>query len=168
MEQTFNVISVNKIETPSITRDSAKEWCRIDTDAEDALIDKIIVMAYDLVRDYTSRTLIKSEMMVAFLPNRELLLPYQPIIDVMAVFGDSGALVLNQDYKFNGMDTITVLTPQQNGIGVNYQAGEQVESPEVHLVVLNTIAMLYEHRGDAGVDISTIKGINKLRMKIWI
>lgn len=147
-------IKVQKTVTGSepITLDEAKAWMRISTDADDTLITALITQARELIENYLNRSIVPTTLVVDATPRYELQLPYGPVDTITSVKDENDDDV---EYTWNGF----TLTFGQRVFDVTagwtqvyttttYDAGDDPIPAGLKLGLLETIAYLYEHRGE--------------------
>ena len=148
-----------------VTLDEAKDFLRVDYDTDDVLITSIITQSRDIVEQFLSRSLVDSASTLLADCRHEMVLPYGPVTSVASVLDIDGVEVA--DWTWDGLtlklkvtDTFTVL----------YDTAAD-EHPGLRLGLLETIAYLYENRGDTG-SIGLIlyynKNLQPFRNKVWI
>lgn len=148
-----------------VTLDEAKDFLRVDYDTDDVLITSIITQSRDIVEQFLSRSLVDSAITLTADCRHEMVLPYGPVTSVASVLDIDGIEVA--DWTWDGLtlklkvtDTFTVL--------YNTAADEH---PGLKLGLLETIAYLYENRGDTasiGLILYYNKNLQPFRNKVWI
>lgn len=153
-----------------VTLAEAKLFCRIDTDADDALVTALIIAARQTVEKQTGRALIEQSWAASLdrLPNALTFeLAYRPIMSVTSI------RAYNDDDTFDSIDVSTgIVLDGANGrislkdsaaaiVGdrptnvyqIVYKAGygaTAASAPEwAKLAIKQTVAHWYEHRGDS-------------------
>lgn len=70
----------------AITVEQAKQWCRIDTDDDDALVESLIHAAQEAAESYTNRTIVPSTIEFSFDEgDKRYLIPTAPVIAISDV-----------------------------------------------------------------------------------
>jgi len=100
----------------AITADEAKQWCRIDTDDDDALIAGLIAAAQSAAEAYTGRTIVPSTLEFSFDEgDKRYVIPTAPVIaisdvELMDAEGVKEALPIPDSYWVLLRDSGAVLT----------------------------------------------------------
>ncbi len=153
--------------TIDLQLDEVKSWLRVDSTADDVLITSLISSAYNMVEEYTGSTITEATYTIRFSTiSTEVVLPYQPIVSIVNVKDSEGTSL---DYTFDGINIVTLEVMPTGSIDIEYDAGNDIDYKNgLKLVLLNTIALLYENRGDKGVNISAVPYIEKYKRILWL
>lgn len=70
----------------AISVEEAKHWCRIDADADDALVEGLIRAAQEAAESYTNRTIVPSSIAFSFAEgDKRYVIPTAPVIAISDV-----------------------------------------------------------------------------------
>ena len=137
--------------TEPVTLEEAKNFCKIDIDTDDALIESMITSARELCEDYTNIGFVQHEV-VAVINNGNggVLLPYGPTGEISEIT-DSNGTVLDEGtgYTLSGNLFKAVLMPKAENLTVTYATGYEVLPQRLKLAILNTIYYLYVNRAQS-------------------
>lgn len=158
------MLSVTVTDRPAacVSTSEVKSWLRIDHDADDTLIEDVIIpAAQDLIEKATGLCLSGDTLIVAKWDagsnlNGALELPMAPF-DTMIELTVNETVVEDGEYTINGHDLYPVLEVQ-SGVAVKaeYLAGFAVDTGyntgklpiALKMLVLNQAAYMYDNRGD--------------------
>lgn len=148
--------------TEPVTLAEAKEWCKIELDIteENTLITELIKTARLQVEGFLNISLVDKT--IEAVVNNSLggiELPYQPLKTFTSLKDEDGnALVVNSDYKLQGVFFKTIKSPCSDYLVANYTTGYTTENPlpkQFKTAVLQQVAYLYENRGDTPANATT-------------
>lgn len=156
-----NVLDVKITDTGAepCTLAEAKNWCKIELaiTEEDALITELIKTARLLCEGFTNVSFV--EKTIEAIVNNSLggiELPYGPLKTFTSLINEDGeTLVLNTDYKLQGVLFKTIQTPCDSYLKATYVAGYTTLPTNFKTAVLQQVAYLYENRGDTPADATT-------------
>jgi uncharacterized phiE125 gp8 family phage protein len=134
-----------------ITLAETKDFCKIDIDTDDALIEQLIVIAREMSEDYTNIGFIEHQITaVVNNINGGIFIPYGPIIEIIQVTNSRGdILILDTNYTLQGNQFKRLMTPCQTDITIVYQAGYTELPLKMKLALLNTVYYLYDNRAQS-------------------
>jgi len=159
----YQVDIVNTVGDELVTLEEAKNYCRIDTSADDTLIELLIASARQQIESYLSRDIVaKDRSLFLDYTDGNIYLPWGPIDIVTAVYIDSA---MTTDFTTIGIKEINVLLGSgpaklvqvlYTTLGMNDAAIKQA--------MLQLISTLYENRADfkTGTIVSTIDTTTKV------
>lgn len=175
-------------ETEPVSLAETKQHARIDEDTDNNLVASLIVAARQLAETFTRRAFITQtwKMNLDAWPGGEVELPKAPLqsvtsvttyddADVATVFAASGYYV-DTDTKpgrivLRDSSTWPDVERVGNGIAIVYKAGYGDQPSDVpaaiRLAILQTIAHLYQHRGDASVMMPETAANLLMGYRIW-
>jgi uncharacterized phiE125 gp8 family phage protein len=155
----------------------AKLHCRIDTDADDALVTRLITEAREWAESYTSRAFISQEraMITQCAPSGQFYLARPPIIALTSIgYIDTAGATQPLDptaYVANLLSQAPYVAPAYGtswpsmragplAFRVDYKAGygaDATKVPEgIKLGILERVAFKYQARGDAAVGVGAV------------
>jgi len=135
-----------------LTLQEVKDWIKQDGDADDALITSLITQARELIENYLGASLVSTTLVVEATPRTELRPPYGPVVTISSVKDEDGNDV---DYVWDGFvlnftgGTYSVTSgysPQYTT--TTYDTGYDTIPDGLKMALLETVAYLYEHRGE--------------------
>lgn len=149
---------------PALTLEEARQWLRVDHDADAAVIETLIAaatVAFDGPHGFLGRMLEPQEweMVLDAFPSTAIHIPAGPVTEVLSVtyVGDDGyeqsvassAYELDTVPTFEGWVVPTEAWPQPmhtiNAVRVRFRAGTGTPTP-VKLAILATVASWYDDR----------------------
>lgn len=149
------MLKVSKSVTGSepITLQEAKDWMRVDGDADDSLITSLITQSRELAEEYLNISIAQTTLVLDATARVELLLPYGPVQTITSVTDQEGHDV---DYTWNefyikfdqGTYSVTGGSALYVDTITTYDSGLAVIPAGLKLGLLEFIAWLYENRGD--------------------
>jgi hypothetical protein len=153
--------------TEPVTLEEAKNFCKIDIDTDDDLLDLMITSAREMCEDFTNIGFVQHEV-VAVINNGNggVLLPYGPTGEITEIT-DSNDTVLDEGtgYTLSGNLFKSILTPKADNLTVTYATGYEVLPMRLKLAVLNQIYFLYDNRSQTAVKDSSISPITAMILK---
>ena len=171
-------LSVNKSVTGTepISLDQAKAWLKVDSTADDPLITALIIQARELIEGYLNLTIIETTIVCTATARAELKLPFGPVTSITSVKNDNGddlEYVWNGFYITFGTGTISVTGGSNiyEDSVTTYDAGNSTIADGLQLGLLETIAFLYEMRGDTskiGMFLYQNQNLQPYRELVWI
>ena len=137
--------------TEPITLTETKDFCKIDIGTDDALITELIKSAREMCEDYTGIGFVVHNITANIdNPNGGIYLPYGPIIAINSVKNaDSEELDIDDQYTISGKEFKRLLTPKENNLTVEYEAGYSTLPNRLKLALLNTVYYLYDNRAQS-------------------
>lgn len=143
----FNETSV----TEPVTLEEAKNFCKIDIDTDDILLEAIITSAREMCEDFTNIGFVEHEIVATVNnPNGNILLPYGPIIEVTEVKNKDGDILeADDEYEISGNLFKSLKTPKEEGLEITYTSGYETLPERLKLALLNTIYYLYDNRAQS-------------------
>lgn len=147
-------IKVSKTVTGNepLTLQEVKDWIKQDGTADDALITSLITQSRELIENYLCASLVSTTLLVEATPRTELRPPFGPVVTITSVKDEDGNDV---DYTWDGFTlnfTGGTFSVTQGYSPVytttTYDAGYDTLPEGLKMAMLETIAYLYEHRGE--------------------
>ena len=134
--------------TEPVTLAEAKNYCRVTTDADDALITDLITEAREAVEKATGLCLVPRTVQIWFNnPSGTFQIPFGPMTYFLGLEGDNGQVVQPANYKLIGGQFPTLQFPIYNGLKATYQSGYDCVPKELKVAILDQINFDYENRG---------------------
>jgi uncharacterized phiE125 gp8 family phage protein len=147
--------------TEEITLSEVKEFCKVSTSSDDALLTALITAAREVCENYTNRSFGEREM-IAWIDNNNgsTYLPFGPVVEITKVSDIDGVEIT--DFKTKGSSFVQILSPTKI-LKIEYIAGISLE--EVFKTAIKSqILFMYENRGDAQLD--TLQGTSPIAQVI--
>lgn len=141
------------------TLSEAKEWCKIELNIteENTLITELIKTARLQCEGYTNVSFV--EKTIEAIINNSLggiEFPYGPVKTFTSLINEDGdTLVVNTDYKIQGVLFKTLKEPLDCYLKATYVAGYTTLPVNFKTAVLQQVAFLYENRGDEAANATT-------------
>lgn len=134
-----------------VTLEEAKDFCRIDIDTDDDLIEELITAAREMCESFTNIGFIKLERIVILNNgNGGQLLPYGPVGEISEVILNDEVLS-SDEYEIAGNEFKRLLSPSDENIQITYIGGYEVLPKRLKTALLNAVYYLYDNRAQ-GVD----------------
>lgn len=162
------MLEINRVQTGIIPLDldTAKLFLRVDGDGDNQLITAMILQTLDIIENYLNSSIIEATVEVLASKRKEMFLPFGPVIDITSVQDTDGNDI---EYTYDGL-TLT-LDNDYTTFTVIYNAGFSVLPDGLFLAWQETLAYLYENRGDDTAIQMLLTANNNLqpyRRKVWI
>ena len=134
-----------------ITLTETKDFCKIDIGTDDDLITQLITSAREMCEDYTGIGFVVHNITANIdNPNGGIHLPYGPIRAINSVTNaDDDELDIDDQYTISGGEFKRLLTPKENNLTVEYEAGYSTLPNRLKLALLNTVYYLYDNRAQS-------------------
>lgn len=135
-----------------ITRSEAKNFCRIDTNADDTLVDAIIVAARIAAENYLSRDIVAKNRTyyVDFSTDGIIDIPFGPVASIVSVIVN-GTTLQASDYDTRGLgDLILEIDPDQVDIKITYTTSGMSDNALKQSLLL-MVSTMYDNRTDSVV-----------------
>lgn len=134
-----------------VTLAEAKNFCKIDIDTDDVLIESIITSAREMCEDYTNIGFVVHDIIAVINnPNGGINLPYGPTGVISEVKNADGDILEEEtEYTLSGNLFKSILTPKEDGLAITYSTGYEVLPNRLKLALLNTIYYLYDNRAQS-------------------
>ena len=155
-----------------ITPAVAKEWLRVDGDADDMLIASLITQVRELAEEFLQRSIARQH--ITLTASRGVyVLPYGPIDKIVSVKNEDGDDV---DYSYDGLYltipgvvySVTAGSSPET-VTIEYEAGGSI--PAGLILALKQVLMnYYENRHDDGDIVHMVysnAGLQVYRNKLW-
>ncbi len=148
LERFHTQIKINSVTGSEIIANSvAKDYMRVDTSADDALIGQMIVQARIWIENYLSRDVVsKTRSLYLATVNERFSLPFSPITSIQSITIDGTATT---NYETHGLDEMIVELedlPSENVI-VNYTT-TGFSNDLIKQAMLQLISTYYDYRTD--------------------
>lgn len=130
-----------------VTLAEAKNYCRVTTSADDALIELMITQAREAMEKATGLSLIPRQVEVWFnntASNFEL--PFGPVTYFMQLIDEQGNYIDAADYKLIGGQFPKLQYPKYINLTASYLAGGCCPK-DLKLAILDQVSYDYENRG---------------------
>jgi uncharacterized phiE125 gp8 family phage protein len=134
----------------------AKEWCKVELNIteENTLITELIKTARLQCEGFTNISFVEKN--IETILNNSLggiEFPYGPVKTFTSLINEDGeTLVINEDYKIQGVLFKTLKEPLDCYLKATYVAGYTTLPTNFKTAVLQQVAYLYENRGDTPAD----------------
>jgi uncharacterized phiE125 gp8 family phage protein len=143
----YSMEYVGTVEEP-VTLAEAKNYCRVSTSADDALILDLITQARESVERVTGLCLIPRTVAVWFNnPAGGFQLPFGPVTYFLGLQDANGNTIAAESYSLVGGQYPSVLFPIWNGLKASYQSGFDCIPKDLKVAILDQIDYDYENRG---------------------
>ena len=137
--------------TEPVTLTEAKDFCRIDIDTDDDLIEELITAARLMCESFTNIGFIEQERIVILNNgNGSVLLPYGPVGTISEVVVND-EILSSDEYVVSGNQFKRLISPQDESISITYESGYTELPKNLKTALLNQIFYLYDNRAQ-GVD----------------
>jgi hypothetical protein len=134
--------------TEPVTLAEAKNYCRVSTSADDALILDLITQAREAVEKATGLCIIPRTVTAWFNnPSGSFQLPYGPMQYFLSMQDANGNEIVPPTYNIIGSQFPTVIFPIWNGLRATYQSGYDCVPRDLKVAILDQIDFDYENRG---------------------
>lgn len=153
--------------TEPVTLSEVKNFCKIDVDEDDALIESLIIAGRIMCEDFCNIGFVERELIVTLNnANGGLYLPLGPVPGDVTSVTDADENVL--DFETGGSTWIQLLTPKYERLIVTYTGGYSTLPDNLKTALLNTIFYLYDNRATGTDNIGPIAQmiLNPLR-RVW-
>ena len=144
-----------------ITLNEVKEYCKVSTSSDDALLTALITAGREVCENYCNRAFGEREM-IAWIDNHNgnTFLPFGPITDITKVSDVDGNEIT--DYTTKGTAFVQIIDPRRI-LKVEYTAGQALDDI-FRIAIKSQILFMYENRGDAQLD--TLQGTSPIAQVI--
>ena len=143
-------MNIETLGTSPVTVAEAKRHLRVDGHYEDDLIQQYIDAAVMHCETFTGLCFVDKRVTHLHQGNKEVHLPYSPILEVESVVDIDAAIV---PYKyFAGAVPAVLYLEEDTEVQVVYQAKALSLSPDIKTAILMIVHQLYEQRGSADGD----------------
>lgn len=133
-----------------ITVAEVKVFCRIDTDADDDLLEDFITAARELCEHFANISMITRTVIAVV--NNSLggsWLPYGPVNEIVSVKDeDDVVLTTPDDYTLRFESFKQLTAPKSDYVRVEYTAGYETLPKAIKIAIMKQVAWMYENRGD--------------------
>lgn len=144
--------------TEPVTLAEAKNFCKIDVDDDDVLLQALITAARQLCEAYSNIGFINRQVAVVLNNgNGGAYLPFGPIYEIISVTDTYGNVVTAD---IQGVKWKQVLWPRAERLDIVYNAGYETLPEDLKTALLNAIYYLYDNRSVA------TDGIGEIAKKI--
>lgn len=149
---TYNQILDTQLEavtTEPLTLQEAKDFCKIDIDTDDDIVEALIIAARQMCEAYTNISFVQRECVAEIdNTNGNTYLPYGPVGDVSEVLYADGNELTGTEYEIKGTEFKRIAYPKTL-VTVTYEAG-YTDLPEILKTALkNAVYYLYDNRAQA-------------------
>lgn len=130
-----------------ISATNAKDYMRVDTSADDALIGKIVTEARIIIENYLSKDIVaKTRSLYLASVDERFVLPFSPIASIQSIMVDGTATT---NYETYGLDDtiIELATLPSEEVIVNYTTSGMDDSL-LYAANLQLVSTLYDNRAD--------------------
>jgi hypothetical protein len=136
--------------TEPVDLTEAKNFCKIDVDDDDALIESLITTGRIMCEDYTNIGFVKRTVIVELNNgNGNCYLPLGPVGEIESLKDMDGNEITDPEY--GGSTWKQIISPRYNRMVITYEAGYETLPENLRTALLNTIYYLYDNRA-VGVD----------------
>ena len=131
-----------------VTLAEAKLYCRVTTNADDALIETMITQAREAIEAATNLSLIPREVIVWFNnAGANFELPFGPVTYFLSLYGNNGNEIDAADYRIVGGNYPKIQFPAQENMKAVYNAGFDCIPKDLKIAILDQVSYDYENRG---------------------
>jgi hypothetical protein len=131
-----------------VTLAEAKNYCRVTTSADDALITDLITQARESVEKATGLCIVPRNVVAWFNnPAGLFQLPFGPVTYFLGLQDQNGNQVSAANYNLIGGQFPSVIFPIWNGLRATYQSGYDCVPKDLKVAILDQIDYDYENRG---------------------
>ena len=145
----MNITKYKDLTTSHLNLTETKNWLRVDVNVDDTLISGLIYQARDIIENFLGLCLDETEITAVTYNTYSFELPYQPVTELISVKTWSGQTDLT--YSFDQM-YVSIEESYGDSLEVRWKAGYTNLPQGLKSAWLQTIAYLYEHRGDEGIE----------------
>ncbi len=149
--------------TEELTLEQVKSFIRVDGTTDDALITSLITQSRELIEEYLDRSMIESDVIATMSYRYSFTPPFAPIDTITSIIDVDGDAI---EYEYDGL---TVKLSTAKTFKVIYNTLKDNKEGLI-LAWLQTIAYLYENRGDLFEITYILNGNTNLkpyRNKMW-
>ena len=131
-----------------VTLAEAKNYCRVSTNQDDALITDLITQAREAIEKATGLCIVPRIVNIWFNnPSGGFQLPYGPITYFMGLQDQNNNSVSEDNYNLRGGQYPSLVYPIWNGLSATYQSGFDCVPKDLKIAILDQIDFDYENRG---------------------
>jgi uncharacterized phiE125 gp8 family phage protein len=140
----FQVEIVTDLTTEPVTLQEAKNYMRISSNAEDALIGELITSARERIEKFTGLSLgektLRAYWFYFHIPQE---IPYGPVTLIDSVVNDEDVAL---EYTARGLQYKMLESYSTTGLTIEYEAGFAVAPKGLKLAILKQVSTDYENR----------------------
>lgn len=154
------------IDDEPVTLTEIKDYARIDTDADDGVLEAIIAAARSLCEKWTNISFIQRPAIVSL--NNSLggiYLPYGPVSDITEIVNEDDTAFDTDSYEVRGTKFKQLITPVADYVKITYLAGYETLPEELKTAIKAQAAWMYEHRNEGTEVIAPVAKIYLLPYK---
>ncbi len=147
-----------------LTLDEVKNFLKVDYDTEDTLLTDLMDQSRDILEQFLSRSILASDVTLTVSKRDEVILPYAPIDTIDSITDQDGDPI---EYTY---DELSIKLVSTDTFTIDYYTLTDLP-PGLKLGLLETIAYLYENRGDIsgiGLILYYNKNLQPFRNRVWI
>ena len=135
--------------TEPVTLAEAKNYCRVSTNTDDALITNMITEAREAIEKVSGLSLIQKTAVVWFKnTGGNIALPYGPISYFMELYDvRSGQVIEPSQYMLIGAQYPTLAYPTYDIMRATYNVGFDCLPKDLKIAILDQVNYSYENRG---------------------
>ena len=136
--------------TEPVTLAEAKNYCRVSTNADDALITDLITEAREAIERATGLCITNKLVAIWFNnPSGNFTMPFGPMkAGSFKIYDNTtGNEILAANYFLNGLEFPTLSYPIWNGLKATYRSGMDNVPKDLKTAILDQIDFDYENRG---------------------
>jgi len=131
-----------------VTLAEAKNYCRVSTNADDALITDLITQAREAVERATGLCLVPRTVTTWFNnTGGGFNLPWGPMTYFLGLVSEDDMGIVNGQFKIIGGQYPKVLYPAYSNLKATYQSGFDCVPKDLKIAILDQIDFDYENRG---------------------
>lgn len=153
-----------------VTLAEAKNWIKVETDDDDAIITMLITAARQYCEGYIGQSFVERTVTAIVvnelvLNGRGIRLPYGPMGAMVSITDINGFVLDITSYKIIGESFFQISSPVSSWLECIYTAGYAVLPKQFKTAILEEIAWLYQHRGDEVLNITPLNPIVQMILK---
>lgn len=132
-----------------VTLQEAKDYCRVTTTADDALITNMITEAREAIERVAGLSLIPKTAVVFFKNNQgNFELPYGPVKNISEIYDvRQSQVIATTQYLLVGSQYPSLVYPTYDILRATYTTGFDVVPKDLKIAILDQINYSYENRG---------------------
>ena len=136
------------IVTEPVTLNQAKDWLKVETSDDDAIITSLIKAARLNCEGYVDKSFVERTV-TAIVKNElgNIRLPYGPVNNIVSISDSDGVAIT--DYGITGISDKRLAWPASSYVKIEYTAGYAVCPDDFITAIKVRLTELYQNRGDA-------------------
>ena len=165
-------LAVTDGNTEPVTLQQAKDWLRVDSEDDDALITDLITVARKRIERFTGVSMVDKDIVCIVEISKEFPLPYPALDEITTVkrwVGTEWETLTTSDYVLLGTNTAT-FRPNVAGLyEIAYSTTADTDSA-LKLDLKRVLLWLYENRGDDSdnMPVELMSNAKQKRVLSWV